>query len=300
MTGYATPSAIRLTDAARFGSIKAETFPTFVDTGSGARYAAGTFAFVEKEAAARPDQSENDTTIAYRTLPGIGNATFEGNLGMDFEVLKPIRVTDLGVFDSGQDGISGTVAVSLWSLTGRDGTRLVSRAFMGEAGAIESGTGSRFLALDEPVVSPPGFYSIVASGFLGDDLYSRADLHNPLHGDVDPGDVAIEFIGTSRFSYFDSPDRFLERSHHRLPERLDRGPVNKWAAGTFKFETVIDEFIATNIGSRMYRENTSAYMRVPFPAQSTMGFDGLRLKVNFDDGFVAYLNGKEVASRNSP
>ena len=84
---------------------------------------------------------------------------------MDFEVLKPIRITELGVFDSGQDGISGVVAVSLWALTGQAGTRLVHHTFTGDDGQVAPGTGSRMLPLAEPVVLRPGYYTIVASGF---------------------------------------------------------------------------------------------------------------------------------------
>ena len=51
----------------------------------------------------------------------------------------------------------------------------------------------------------------------------------------------------------------------------------------------------------MFEVNSSVYVRVPFsvsgdPAQ----FDSLVLKMKYDDGFVAYLNGTEVARDNAP
>jgi hypothetical protein len=293
-------SAVEFAGAARFGASRADTFPTFVDTGPATRYGAGTFVFVEPGSAARLGPSGASTHVAYQTRPGVGNATFEGNLGMDFEVLKPIRITELGVFDSGQDGISGTVAVSLWSLTGQSGRRLASQTFFGQAGGVEPGTGSRFLPLAEPIVLPTGSYSIVASGFLGEDRFSRADADNPLQGELDSGAGALEFIGSSRASFFGRHDRFREWPHHRLPERLDHGPVNKWAAGTFKFETVIGSLIATDVQSQLHRVNTTAYVRVPFHVPVPAAFDGLRLAVSFHGGFVAYINGTEVARENAP
>ena len=50
----------------------------------------------------------------------------------------------------------------------------------------------------------------------------------------------------------------------------------------------------------MFNINSSAYMRIPFnigdPAQS----DTLLLRMKYDDGFVAYINGVKVAERNAP
>ncbi len=43
-----------------------------------------------------------------------------------------------------------------------------------------------------------------------------------------------------------------------------------------------------------------AYLRIPFEAPGIADFDGLALRVRYDDGFVAYLNGTEVARRNAP
>ena len=292
--------SISFESAARFGTDGTLGFPTFIDAGQAGRYGAGTFAFLETASADPAGDTPPGISVAYRTRPGVGNAMFAGNLGMDFEVLKPIRVTAPGAFDSGQDGIAGMVAVSLWSLTGQAGTRLADRTFTGQEGTLQAGTGSRFIPLDESVVLRPGFYSIVASGFLGSDLYSRADFANPLHGQLDSGDGAIRFVGTSRSSYFGSEDRFLERSHHRLPERLDHGPVNKWAAGSFQFETVMDELVATDIRESMHRANATVYARLPFQVEDPSAWDGLRLKIRFDDGFVAYINGTEVARRNAP
>ncbi len=46
-------------------------------------------------------------------------------------------------------------------------------------------------------------------------------------------------------------------------------------------------------------KNTSCYVRIPFTvdAATLAGMSGLTLKVRYDDGFVAYLNGQEVARR---
>ncbi|MCA9239071.1 MAG: CotH kinase family protein [Planctomycetales bacterium] len=45
---------------------------------------------------------------------------------------------------------------------------------------------------------------------------------------------------------------------------------------------------------------TSLYVRVPFEVESVGGVNKLTLRMKYDDGFVAYLNGVEIASANAP
>jgi hypothetical protein len=60
--------------------------------------------------------------------------------------------------------------------------------------------------------------------------------------------------------------------------------------------------IHTDVEAAMKGVNASAYVRVPFTiAAGDLGkYDSLTLKMKYDDGFVAYLNGVEVARRNAP
>jgi len=59
--------------------------------------------------------------------------------------------------------------------------------------------------------------------------------------------------------------------------------------------------IATDVGSELAGVNTTAYLRIPFTIETDPArFDRLALDVQYDDGFVAYLNGVEVARRNAP
>ncbi len=46
--------------------------------------------------------------------------------------------------------------------------------------------------------------------------------------------------------------------------------------------------------------NATAYARFPFTFTGAADFDTLRLRVKYEDGFVAYLNGEEIARRNAP
>ncbi len=57
---------------------------------------------------------------------------------------------------------------------------------------------------------------------------------------------------------------------------------------------------ATNaLGALMLSNNATAYIRIPFNVASPSSFENLRLRIRYDDGFIAYLNGQVVASRNS-
>ncbi len=68
------------------------------------------------------------------------------------------------------------------------------------------------------------------------------------------------------------------------------------ASGSF------NSLIQTDLASAMRNVNSTALLRVPFlvVAEDLPLLDRLTLKMNYDDGFVAYLNGTKVAERNAP
>ena len=46
--------------------------------------------------------------------------------------------------------------------------------------------------------------------------------------------------------------------------------------------------------------NASAYVRIPFEVTDPADIDALILRMKYDDGFVAYVNGHEVARAGAP
>lgn len=58
----------------------------------------------------------------------------------------------------------------------------------------------------------------------------------------------------------------------------------------------------TDVGAAMKNVNATALLRVPFiiPEEELPVLDTLTLAVKYADGFVAYLNGQEIARRNAP
>ncbi len=62
-----------------------------------------------------------------------------------------------------------------------------------------------------------------------------------------------------------------------------------------------DELIRGDLGAAMAGRNPSAFIRLPFEldASTISGDVQLLLRMRYDDGFIAYLNGIEVARRNA-
>jgi hypothetical protein len=58
---------------------------------------------------------------------------------------------------------------------------------------------------------------------------------------------------------------------------------------------------ATNgLAALMYSNNATAYIRMPFVVANSNAFQNLKLRMKYDDGFLAYINGQLVAARNAP
>jgi hypothetical protein len=58
--------------------------------------------------------------------------------------------------------------------------------------------------------------------------------------------------------------------------------------------------IGLNVESVMYPANPSVYVRVPFHVTDPTVYAGLTLRLQYEDGFIAYLNGQEIARDNVP
>jgi hypothetical protein len=61
-----------------------------------------------------------------------------------------------------------------------------------------------------------------------------------------------------------------------------------------------DSLIRTDVKSAMKGVNASAYIRIPFDVTDTSQYDSLTLRMMYDDGYVAYLNGVEIMRKNAP
>jgi hypothetical protein len=62
----------------------------------------------------------------------------------------------------------------------------------------------------------------------------------------------------------------------------------------------LNAWVATDLGPAMRGVQSSVWIRQGFDAPASQGYDRLILRMRYDDGFVAWLNGVEVARRNAP
>ena len=60
------------------------------------------------------------------------------------------------------------------------------------------------------------------------------------------------------------------------------------------------DVIVLDVDASMNGENTSVFVRVLFDVPDPSVYTNLRLRIQYDDGFAAFLNGVRVASANSP
>ena len=152
------------------------------------------------------------------------NQHHNGLLGMDFDVTGPdgIIVTRLGAFDSGQDGILGTINVGIVDRA----TGLVvgeTLSFSGDAGDVVDG--SRFLTLATPITLANGFQgSITAQGYGQEGNGNAGNAAG--FSTIDDGDGLITFVGGARWGGDDPLT---------LAPNADGGPANRYFAGTFEF-----------------------------------------------------------------
>lgn len=81
-------------------------------------------------------------------------------------------------------------------------------------------------------------------------------------------------------------------------------PIKTGTSGAVGYEASsgYESFIAYDLLDDMRGSNGSCYIRIPFTVDrgDMLTLTGLTLHVRCDDGFVAYLNGTEVASINKP
>ncbi|MBN2511312.1 MAG: lamin tail domain-containing protein, partial [Sedimentisphaerales bacterium] len=83
---------------------------------------------------------------------------------------------------------------------------------------------------------------------------------------------------------------------------MDGTPADTTKAGGVGYEndtagnTLGTPYISYDVKSKMYNGNTSVYIRIPFSvnAQQLAAWNYMTLKMRYDDGFIAYINGTEV------
>ena len=166
--------------------------------------------------------------IAYQVPEAtVGNQPFGGTLGMDFEVANPIVVTQIGVFDDGSDGLNLTIIAKIWDRSNPDAPEALATV---EFTPEDPGTlvgGSRFKPLPSPLRLELGFLGTIGAEGYGEGERLRNAGAVPRNWTVNDGNGSLVFVGTSRYG----------TENGAYPNVPDGGPADRYAAGTFEFET---------------------------------------------------------------
>jgi hypothetical protein len=78
-------------------------------------------------------------------------------------------------------------------------------------------------------------------------------------------------------------------------------PAKTGGVGYDYTQTSYDPYISYDVEAAIYNKNDTCYIRIPFTiSDSPSDFTKMVIRVRYDDGFIAYINGQKVAERNAP
>ncbi|MHC4727081.1 MAG: lamin tail domain-containing protein [Planctomycetota bacterium] len=147
----------------------------------------------------------------------------------------------------------------------------------------------------------------VSQGRIPDGTDSFEFFELPSPGLANRSDVLSHFTVTTLFS--ENADKYVLVPTGEIGQEWKTEPDYDDSAWTFSSGRVggigyerssgYESLINLDIEAQMYQLNASCYIRIPFNVDVDLkSITGLILKVRYDDGFVAYLNGVELARRN--
>jgi autotransporter-associated beta strand protein len=118
---------------------------------------------------------------------------------------------------------------------------------------------------------------------------------------------ALAFNPATQINFAGRMDEFAIWGRALIPAEITT-VVNQGVAGvSFKVPVAgqsssppYNTLITTDVKAAMKGINTSAYERIPFTIPNATTVSKLQLSINYDDGFIAYINGTKVAERNAP
>ncbi len=224
-------------------------------------------------------------------LPAVtkGNHKLEDGLGIgnDFEVLAPVTIWSVGVFDDGGDGIQGgtVLKVHLYASNPDRARKRASGALLETVlfDAADPGQlvgGFRYKPLLRPVTLIPGQYTITAEGFDERNLdYRRPeDPTNKQLSQVRLNDAGglIRFTGLSHFHI----GHFLQRTRTAKNVAAPERAPDRYGAATFTFSAAAQyaspfasdyAALTAGVGAYQWDTNKSRIYSYPYGSVSVLG-----------------------------
>jgi hypothetical protein len=133
----------------------------------------------------------DDMASAYTDPAGQGKQAWGGNLALNFNVLSPITVTELGVFNaSGTGTITGPIEVVIYNTATNTA---VTQEVTFQGNYTPAGLGYDVFQAITPVVLGVGSYEVDAVGFSASDLNGNINLGSS-------GPILNNYAGSLAFS----------------------------------------------------------------------------------------------------
>jgi hypothetical protein len=169
-----------------------------------------------------------------------------------------------------------------------EGPRFLINGSRQNGGAIDAG---EVLSMSGPIGSGSIYYTL--------------DGTDPLRFD-EPFFLPLVTESSTRNLFFPSQKNVAPSGGHALPDTsafwlMTHGGVGYQRDSAIK-ATSFERFIDLDIEQWMYGVSSSCFIRIPFEldAGDLARIDTLVLKMRYDDGYIAYINGTEVARGNAP
>ncbi|MEX2185715.1 MAG: lamin tail domain-containing protein [Pirellulales bacterium] len=160
---------------------------------------------------------------------------------------------------------------------------------------------SRLRDITVDVLESDAFTVAWSSGLLNpENILGGGTLNGPANFDLDletlaGGPVFGQFVRIRR-----TPDPDLSgtggQGNPDEPTVLSLGEVQVFGVEVPRYQPLIE----TDLYDAMRGVTATALVRVPFTVADAAAVDVLTIRMRYDDGFAAYLNGTLVASRNAP
>jgi len=179
--------------------------------------------------------------------------------------------------------------------------------FQGEIDHLKEWLETRCLWVDDQFVSPPQVspddLHVASPGTV---TLTNPNGHGTIYYTLDGSDPRLPVFTAT---VLNTVTLLTEDASKRV--LIPTGPISdawrggadfddsRWIAGTggvgYERSTGYENFFDIDVTAQMYGQNASCYIRIPFTvADDPSEFNYMLLKMHYDDGFVAYLNGVEI------
>ena len=95
-------------------------------------------------------------------------------------------------------------------------------------------------------------------------------------------------------------NRWIQPEFNDLQWMAGRGSAGYETKSRGSRGTLYHDLIGLDLERFAARKNTTVYLRFAFTLQPSESYQRMALRIRYDDGFVAYLNGQEICRANAP